>query len=234
MGCVLPCNDDYEEHSEKEEIEVEVLPLEDPVNVSPDNVTAVVVTTKENNPILVPEAVPIPVNNKKKKGKKDLAVDTTPAKPEQSAMVDVSTPINPVPKVTVTTPVRNLAVKFDLGNLDSPVFKGTKALQKFSNKSTFEPRFLWVNLHNQTLNLSEHMTKEKRHKEVGIKDIVSVLQALPVKNSSEKKKDADKLDVSRCLTVNFTKGGGIDLQFATNDEREAWYSALTKLMSTIV
>jgi hypothetical protein len=33
------------------------------------------------------------------------------------------------------------------------------------------------------------------------------------------------------LSVTFIRGGGIDLRFASETERDAWYLAITKLMA---
>jgi len=235
MGCVLPCNDDFQEHTEKEDLEIEVVSEPAPLHVAADakhEEIPVAIVTPAPEPEL--ESKPEVKNQAKnaKIGKKALAIEVSPLKAEQSSMVDVPTPMNSGPsnhvKVTNTTPVRNLIAKLDFGDVNSIVFKGTSAQQKFSNKTSFDPRFLWVNLYNSTLNLSEYTSKEKRHKEVSIKDIVSVVQALPVK--ADKRKDADKLNIDLCLTISFTKGGGIDICFQSKDDRDLWYGTLNKLM----
>lgn len=256
MGCVLPCNDDFQESSGREDdSEIQVVsgtpsvepsvvsnPLDhnveskleaktEPIGEKRDDskVTPLVHTKLEPEPVSKPEPVakPVPAS---KKGKKNMDIQVSPAKPEQSSLVEVLTPINTgssnAVKVTDNTVAKNLAVKLDLDDVNSMVFKGTSALQKFSNKTTYEKRFLWVNLYNSTLNLSEYMTKEKRHKEVNVKDIVSVAQALPTKMD---KKLPEKPTVDLCLTVNFTRGGGIDIKFDSSDQRDLWFETLTKL-----
>lgn len=35
---------------------------------------------------------------------------------------------------------------------------------------------------------------------------------------------------SLCLTINFKRGGGIDLMLKTEPERDNWYSVLTKIV----
>jgi len=255
MGCVLPCNDDFQESTDTEDLEIGVLadpglsseptevtnPLEaeskvaaktEPIGEKKDEAKPVplVQTKSEPAPQSKPEptAKPLPV----KKGKKDLDLQlpASPVKSEQSALVEVLTPINAgaanAVKVTENTAAKKLAVKLDLDDVNSIVFKGTSALQKFSNKTTYEKRFLWVNLYNSTLNLSEYMTKEKRHKEVNVKDIVSVSQTLPAKAD---KKLPEKPTADQCLTVNFTRGGGIDIKFESADQRDLWFETLTKL-----
>ena len=232
MGCVLPCNDDFQEHTEKEDLEIEVVsePAAPPTAEAKHEEIPVAIVTPAPEPELKPEVETQPKNVKN--GKKKLAIEVSPVKAEQSSMVDVPTPITSGPsnhvKVTNTTPVRNLIAKLDFGDVNSIVFKGTSAQQKFSNKTSYDPRFLWVNLYNSTLNLSEYTSKEKRHKEVSIKDIVSVVQALPVK--ADKRKDADKLNIDLCLTISFTKGGGIDVCFQSKDDRDLWYGTLNKLV----
>jgi hypothetical protein len=132
--------------------------------------------------------------------------------------------------VQVNTPVRSEMLDIDLS---SPVFKGTTAMQKFSNKSTYDSKYLWINVHNRTLNLSEYNSKEKRHKEASIGDIVNVVAGPPEKYKPlvDEKGEAEKLNIGQCLSVTFVRGGGIDLKFLTEAERDAWYIALTKLMA---
>lgn len=132
----------------------------------------------------------------------------------------------------VNTPTRDSNI-LDL-DLNSPVFKGTTAMQKFSNKSTYDQKFVWINIHNRTLNLSEYNTKEKRHKEASIGDVVNVVAGPPEKFKAAVDENGvqEKLNIGQCLSVTFVRGGGIDLKFLTEAERDAWYLALTKLMAS--
>lgn len=118
-------------------------------------------------------------------------------------------------------------------NLESPVFKGTNVEQKFSNKSTYEQRFVWINLETRTLNLSEYKVKEKRHKEASLGDVINIVAGPPEKFKApvDKSGNAVKLNIDTCMSVTFIRGGGIDLKFKSEAERDAWYSTLTKIMS---
>jgi hypothetical protein len=73
-------------------------------------------------------------------------------------------------------------------------------LQKFTNKSSYdkryyvlpteiirlyipdaailEHRFVWINLKTRTIHMSQHMTKERRHKEASLNDVTSVSQSV--------------------------------------------------------
>ena len=132
--------------------------------------------------------------------------------------------------MTVPTPAKTDMLDLDL---NSPVFKGTTAMQKFSNKSTYDQKFVWINIHARTMNLSEYSSKEKRHKEASIGDIVNVVAGPPEKYKAavDENGNTEKLSIGQCLSVTFVRGGGIDLRFATEAERDAWYIALTKLMA---
>jgi hypothetical protein len=118
-------------------------------------------------------------------------------------------------------------------DLSSPVFKGTTCDQKFSNKSTYDQKFIWINIHSRTINLSEYKTKEKRHKEAGIADIVNVVAGPPekYKATTDANGSPEKMNIGLFLSVTFIRGGGIDLRFASETERDAWYLAITKLMA---
>ena len=118
--------------------------------------------------------------------------------------------------------------EFDMG---SSVFKGTVVDQKFTNKSSFEPKFAWVNVNTRSINLSEHMSTQKRHKEANIADIVTVVAGPPEKYRPPNA-ISGPLDFRLCLTVNFHRGGGIDLKFKSEAERDEWYAVLTKLVQS--
>jgi hypothetical protein len=120
-------------------------------------------------------------------------------------------------------------------DLTSHVFQGSTVDQKFSNKATYEQKFVWINLNSKTLNLSEYKTKEKRHKEASIRDIVNVVAGPPNRFKAEvdeRSGEQQKLNIGCCLSVTFVRGGGIDLKFKTEAERDAWYLALTKMMAS--
>lgn len=123
---------------------------------------------------------------------------------------------------------QSVAREFDPNSL---VFKGTVVDQKFTNKSSFEPKFAWINLTTRSINLSEHISRDRRHKEASIADIVTVVAGPPEKYRPPTELSAT-LDFRLCLTVNFQRGGGIDLKFKSEEERDQWCSVLTKLVKT--
>lgn len=131
--------------------------------------------------------------------------------------------------VADTVEEANQAKEFDL---NSPVFAGSVVDQKFSNKSTYDQKFVWINIDSRTLNLSEYRTKEKRHKEASLTDVVNVVAGPPEKFKATVSEtgEVEKLNVACCMSVTFVRGGGIDLKFKTEAERDAWYVAITKLM----
>ena len=118
------------------------------------------------------------------------------------------------------------AKEFDL---NSVVFKGTVVEQKFSNKSTYDNKFAWINFTNRTLNLSEHMTKERRHKEASLSDVINVVAGPPEKYKSPPN-DTEKLNPHLCLSVKFVRGGGIDLKFKSVVDRDIWFDVITRLV----
>jgi len=76
--------------------------------------------------------------------------------------------------------------------------------------------------------MSQHMTKERRHKEASLSDVTSVVAGPPAK----KKAEGAAASVSDlCLTVNFKRGGGIDLQFKSKSDRDCWYNTLLRIVS---
>lgn len=116
-------------------------------------------------------------------------------------------------------------------DLNSPVFKGMVVQQKFFNKSSYDPKFVWINLSTRSLCLSEHNIKERRHKEANISDIVGVMAVAPEKYKAGQNANGEtiSLDPNLCLSIKFVRGGGIDLQFQTKEERDIWYHVICRL-----
>lgn len=113
------------------------------------------------------------------------------------------------------------------------VFKGTLVEQKFSNKSNYDTKFAWINWEHRSLNLSEHMTKERRHKEASLVDVISVIPGAPEKFKGATTPNGGSApfpDPHLCLTVKFVRGGGIDLKFKTETDRNLWQEEITKLI----
>jgi hypothetical protein len=107
----------------------------------------------------------------------------------------------------------------------SGVYNGMIVDQKFTSNFTFEQKFLWINPDNKTLHMSIYETKERRHKEASLTDVIGVERAPPVKFKKQVEDEADQT-ADLYLTVKFVRGGGIDLRFKTTAERDEWYKAL--------
>lgn len=86
-------------------------------------------------------------------------------------------------------------------------------------------RFVWINHETKTIHMSQYMTKERRHKEASLCDVTSIVAGPPVKKKNQFNDNSSDL----CLTVNFKRGGGIDLQFKTKEDRDSWFSTLLNI-----
>lgn len=106
-------------------------------------------------------------------------------------------------------------------------FTGCEVLQKFNNNTAYNKRFVWLNSTSRTIHMSQHMTKERRHKEASLSDVTSVVAGPPAKKKAEAVENVTDL----CLTVNFKRGGGIDLQFKSKADRDVWYNTLLHIVS---
>lgn len=109
------------------------------------------------------------------------------------------------------------------------IFQGIMLDQKFTSSRTFDKKFIWINAESRTLHMSQFATKERRHKEASLADIVSVDTNPPAKF---KKNDDREPDITEdlYLTVHFVRGGGIDLRFEDVDERDKTFTVLTKFI----
>ena len=108
------------------------------------------------------------------------------------------------------------------------IFEGAFLDQKFTSKTTYEPRFVWINLESLTIHMSQHNTKERRHKEASLTDVTNVIRGAPQRAKST----TDGTNIENvCMTVNFQRGGGIDLKFATAAECDTWYQILSKVVT---
>jgi hypothetical protein len=110
---------------------------------------------------------------------------------------------------------------------NSSTFQGAYLDQKFTSKTTYEPRFVWVNLETLTIHMSQHNTKERRHKEASLADVTNVERGPP----KRLKLATDVTNEAACMTVNFQRGGGIDLKFATEAECDLWFKVLSKVVA---
>ena len=91
-------------------------------------------------------------------------------------------------------------------------------------------RFVWVNALDDTIHMSQHMSKDRRHKEANLDDVTSVISGLAPKLIPDG--DKQQLPHEKLLTINFKKGGGIDLIFNTERERDEWHDAIQRISHT--
>ena len=108
----------------------------------------------------------------------------------------------------------------------SGVFEGMELLQKFTNKSSYDTRFIWINMQTNSIHMSQYMTKDRRHKEASLAEVTSILEDLPSKSKSNV-----PIHKTLCLTINFKRGGGIDLIFKTVDDKNEWCAVLRKIIN---
>lgn len=110
---------------------------------------------------------------------------------------------------------------------ESP-FAGLELDLKFTSKSSYEKKFVWLNSYSHTIHMSLSQVKEKRHKEASLADVTQIIAGPP-----NKCKDLTPAHESLCLTVNFKRGGGIDLKFTSEAQRDLWYKMLNALVKEI-
>ena len=115
----------------------------------------------------------------------------------------------------------------DISNLDrtqlGPVLDGITVQQKFTSKSNYSRMFIWINLDTFTIHMSEHSSKERKHKEASLSDVTKVAPDVPLKVEEKDK------DHNTSLTITFKRGGGIDLKFETKEIRDVWLDTLVKI-----
>jgi len=114
-------------------------------------------------------------------------------------------------------------------NLYSNVFSGAEVLQKFHNSVQYTSRFVWLNAVTGTIHMSQHMSKDRRHREANLAEVTDVVVGPPAKRKQLEGED-ESIYSKNCLTINFKKGGGIDLQLKSEVERDEWLDALTKIL----
>jgi len=113
---------------------------------------------------------------------------------------------------------------FDL-NRCKCVFELVEVQQKFTSKALYEKKFIWVTLSARSLHMSDHSTKERKHKEASLTDVTEVIMAAPKVGTSP--------NPALCLTVVFRRGGGIDLQFDSQNTRDIWAETLKKIIKQV-
>jgi hypothetical protein len=70
--------------------------------------------------------------------------------------------------------------------------------------------------------MSQHMTKERRHKEASLNDVTSIIYGPPLKSKVP-------VNDKQCITVHFKRGGGIDLLLSSETDCLVWLAALNKI-----
>ena len=73
------------------------------------------------------------------------------------------------------------------------------------------------------------MTKERRHKEASLEDVTDVVAGPPSKLGNNSK----SIDGNVCLTIQFKRGGGIDLKFSSSKNRNEWFDLLHRILMQI-
>ena len=59
-------------------------------------------------------------------------------------------------------------------------FTGLTVELKFTSKSGYEEKFVWLNSTSKTIHMSTHSTKEKRHKEASLADVSVHIGKMPL------------------------------------------------------
>ena len=106
----------------------------------------------------------------------------------------------------------------------SSPFKGLMIDLKFTSKSSYEEKFVWLNSYSNTIHMSQTVSKDRRHKEASLQDVTSLVAGPP-----NKCKGLTPAHEQVCLTINLKRGGGIDLKFGSEEVRDLWYETLLKL-----
>lgn len=114
-------------------------------------------------------------------------------------------------------------------DLSLPVFRGMLVQQKFSTKSSYDTRFAWIKLDARTLCLSEHQTTTRRHKAARIADMTGLIAGPPERFKAPA--DAALCNWDTFLSIQFHRGGGIDLRFESKAERNLWFDVLERLIN---
>lgn len=159
----------------------------------------------------------------------------SPKTPPRSVTADtIAIPGSPAPLgESIFHPIPDVNKGDSLYDKDSPVFKGMVVEQKFFSKSTYDPKYVWVNLKSRTLCLSEHNTRDRSHKEASLADVTGVIAGPPERYKAPLGPDgsAVKPNYELCLSVKFVRGGGIDLKFQSAADRDVWYNMMVRIIA---
>eukprot|EP00981_Chlorochromonas_danica_P010897 scaffold3531_cov235-Ochromonas_danica.AAC.5 len=114
----------------------------------------------------------------------------------------------------------------------SSVFEGMLVEQKFGSTSSYNSKFIWINLKLRKFCVSDHNSHLRSHKQASLADISGLLPGAPRKYKGCRGPDGKhiRLDPSLCLTIRFNNGGDVDLKFPTSSERDLWKNVLDRIL----
>ena len=102
---------------------------------------------------------------------------------------------------------------------------------KFTSKELYESTRIWLQVESGSIHMSQFDDKKKSHKEANIADMKEVVNGGP-----KRPKPGDPLypsDINKCATVRFVKGGGIDIIFDSQKDRDDFSYALRQIKSRL-
>ena len=102
------------------------------------------------------------------------------------------------------------------------VLDGNKASVKFVNKKSYDDRYIWINIDNDTIHVSNHINKNEEHKEASLLNLTKVIKALPRRFYADK----SILNSDCCITIDFENGGAIDILYENRVQSDAWHDVL--------
>eukprot|EP00981_Chlorochromonas_danica_P003790 scaffold696_cov163-Ochromonas_danica.AAC.3 len=133
---------------------------------------------------------------------------------------------------TIFHPIPEVVPEGDQFDKNSSVFKGMVVEQKFYSKSSYDPKFVWINLKSRVLCLSEHNSRDRSHKEAALAEITGLVAGPPNKYKGPLGSDGKPipLDPALCLSIKFARGGEVDLKFQTSSDRDLWNNTLARIL----
>ena len=104
----------------------------------------------------------------------------------------------------------------------SIIIDGNKASVKFVNKKSYDDRYIWINIDNDTIHVSGYVNKNEEHKEASLLNVTKVTKQIPRRYYADKA----MLNIDWCITIDFENGGSIDVLYENTVLRDAWYEVL--------
>jgi hypothetical protein len=102
------------------------------------------------------------------------------------------------------------------------VVDGCAARTKFTTKYIYDDRFIWIDITDRTIHVSHYMSKSREHKEASLLDVIKINKILPNRCSNKK-----NINIDCCITIEFERGGSIDLLFENSTLRDSWFEVLS-------